>query len=370
VRNDTGPASTSAALAARAARALAVLSALAILPALAAAPAASASAAAPAGGPSGIGLAAGGPAVLASAADYAKALTSPDWTSTPDGLVYDSCVYQIPQGATLDTTRDEIVLASGATRKLPADCRYPRLVQPAPAAAASTGTAAGPAAAHPDYLDEIFDAQADWPALGGFIPFNGLEEQMAVPAAPSPGATDYLFSGFYASAAAQDSFLESVIGYGPTSGGGSKTIGYNSLWIASYYVWSGGVAVGSLRAVSASDTIQTHIWTVGSTGAPSNCASDCSWIINTFDETTGHEQESTLRVKSTPAYTELIGGGLASNGKHCDQLFPGGHGAFRHIADTSTQGSLTLSFYRGPFTQCSASFTGSTTSLDLFWKLH
>ncbi len=81
------------------------------------------------GGPSGIGIRAGGPKVSSSAALYARALKSRYWLRTPDGLEFHSCVHQIPRGGTLDTIHSKIILASGAVRSF-ASCQYPRLVRP------------------------------------------------------------------------------------------------------------------------------------------------------------------------------------------------------------------------------------------------
>jgi hypothetical protein len=327
---------------------------------------------APAGGPSGIGLTAGGPAVLASAADYAKALTSPDWAATPDGLVYDSCVYQIPQGATLDTTRNQIVLASGATRKLPADCRYPRLVRAAqataagPAAASPSAASPGaitPDAATPGINDGLFVADMRQTYLFGYEPFNWFFEDIKVPAAPSPAtsSTSYLMGGLAAFADNQWSDLLSVVGYGATRGNGGTTIGYNALWIASYYTWSGGVAVGSLRRVGAGDTIQASTDAAGS-----GCAGDCTWTVTTADLTNG--QDSVLTVKSTPQYSWADGAGVASNGTHCNQLFYNGEGIFRNIQVGTPEfsGPVPLEWQIGG-SQCSVTITANDTAINIVW---
>ena len=79
-------------------------------------------------------IAATGWGVGADAAAYAAASVSPDWVKTPDGLQNTSCVYRIPDGGRVG--KGDIVLASGARRKVPA-CRYPRLVKKAQAPAAS-----------------------------------------------------------------------------------------------------------------------------------------------------------------------------------------------------------------------------------------
>ena len=80
-------------------------------------------------GPSGIGLARGGPKVRFDAALFAKAMKSADWTKTPDGLLYKSCVHQVPPGATLVAARNEIVFKNGKVHTF-APCPYPRLVAP------------------------------------------------------------------------------------------------------------------------------------------------------------------------------------------------------------------------------------------------
>lgn len=76
----------------------------------------------------------GGPDVLVNSTYYDRAINSSDWGNTPDGLVYKSCIYQIPSGVEVDSTHNEIIEASGATLPAP-PCPYSRLLKPSAATA-------------------------------------------------------------------------------------------------------------------------------------------------------------------------------------------------------------------------------------------
>ena len=88
---------------------------------------------------SGIGMPEGlnnrGDGVLRSAMYYARALKSKLWLPGPNGLVYQSCVYTVPNGSTVDTIHGRITSPTGAVRPLQR-CAYPMLANPAAVARA------------------------------------------------------------------------------------------------------------------------------------------------------------------------------------------------------------------------------------------
>lgn len=312
-----------------------------------------------AGGPSGIGIRAGGPKVSSNAALYARALKSRSWLRTPDGLEFHACVHQIPRGATLDTIHSKIILASGAVRSF-ASCRYPRLIRPGQARSQARAQAR-PAVA---------------PTTGGWLQaswwnaptwLTSLSVRYALPTAPTvSGATDYLFSSF--EDAAGDSIIQPVIGYGSTAASGKPStgaIGGNLMWMDSYYVWgANNVAAGFLYRETPGDTI-------AGTMTASSCNSSgggCTWAIRTTDTNNGNA--SSISVVSSPSYVSAQGGVLESYGASgCNMLFANHHGVFRSIAiDTHGAAPATPAFQHEVFDQeCGMSMNISATSADILW---
>jgi hypothetical protein len=313
-----------------------------------AAPTAAGAAAAPAGGPSGIGLNTGGPQVLGSATYYGRALSSPDWTTTPGGLVYKSCVSQIPKGGTLDAADNTILLASGATRPIP-DCPYPRLVQPAATAAAGASAPSVVGPFDPDWLV----AEQGTSESG---PLNELRVGMAVPSRPHDPVSsraDYLSAGFFAVTGSTEWILEPTIGYGPG----------NIFFIASYFFKGSAVVRGPVAEdVAAGNTIEAGIT------AHSACTTSCTWTITTQDRSTG--AESNLVVTTTGTEFADVIAALSSDETNCDQLFGGGDGAFRGLgALTNSRKQATLRFGQlASKNRCGAvASVGNASALDLLW---
>jgi hypothetical protein len=309
------------------------------------------------GDPSGIGMPQGGPDVLMNSTYYDRALNSSDWGNTPDGLVYKSCVYQIPSGAEIDSTHNEIIEASGATLPAP-PCPYSRLVRPATVTATTQSGVAAPAAVNP--------ADTEWLGYATYStssPLNHMTTGYAVPYPPTqPGATDYIFSSFQDSAVT--SILQPVVGFGPTAGNQGTLIGGNYQWIAPYYVWGGNVAVGVLNQVHTNDTIH------GELGPALGCGpggGDCGWNIIVSDVTSGHLASSTLYVNSSPAYTRFDGAVVETTGGGCNKLFSNGHAVFRGVSATTTAGAVSPSWFFFTAGQCSMYITGSGANLDILW---
>jgi hypothetical protein len=107
---------------------------------------------------SGIGLAANlpekGTGVLKNSTFYKRASKSRLWVQTPAGLVFRSCVYDVPSGSFADSIHDRITLPDG--RVLPMKpCLYPRLTLPgAPTSTkAKTTPGRGLARGNGDWID-------------------------------------------------------------------------------------------------------------------------------------------------------------------------------------------------------------------------
>lgn len=317
--------------------------------------------------PSGIGIQAGGPEVVSNISLYDKARKSRDWTSTPDGMEYISCVHQIPSGAKLDSINDTITLASGVVQKI-RDCRYPRLVTPgATAPSAPLRPAASPSAAlrstspstgpNPNWLAAVWDNPGTW--------ISYLSTTYAVPFAPTEnGFTDYIFSSL--ENGSKNTILQPVVGYGATNASGrppTTSIGGNYLWMAPYYVWGNNVAVGSLYRVSALDTISGLV----TSGGCNSTGGGCTWTVSVEDDNTG--QVSEVTVGSDPSFLYAQGGVLESGTSNCSQLFANGHGVFRHIALQDGNGNgITPNWFIGNLkNECNMHVTYSNTSVDILY---
>lgn len=309
------------------------------------------------GDPSGIGMPQGGPDVLVDSTYYDRALNSSDWGGTPDGLVYKSCIYQVPSGAVIDSTRNEIVEASGTTLPTP-PCPYSRLVRPATVTGTTQSGVTAPAAVNPS--DTAWLARA---VLTTSSALKTMATTYAVPYPPTqPGATDYIFSSFQNSAG--NSIIQPVVGFGPTAGYNGSTIGGNYLWIAPYYVNGSNVYVGVLNQVYSNDTIHGTL-------SASNCGSGgggCDWDIRVDDITTGHLQNAALDVNSSPAYIAFDGAVLETNANGCNELFSNHHAVFRGISGATAAGAVSLSWTFITLGQCSMYFSGSGANLDILWS--
>jgi hypothetical protein len=304
-------------------------------------------------GPSGIGLAKTGPRIIASSALYARALTSSDWTITPNGMVYRGCVYELPKSTIIDSADGKLLLPSGATQPVSA-CPYATIVP------SGAKTAAGKVPVRPE-ANAVSAGRTALPALnsgvfspqyGGGCPcgnyttfsswtpgiyndwVNYLSDDYQVPTAPSAnaGQSVFMFSAFEDGAG--DSILQPVLGYGPVEGNSGVLLGGNYLWIFAYYAWSGNVFVtGDPQQVKAGQQIDATI-------SASSCnpgGTNCHWYIDAYDINNGADSNEVAY--SDPVYTTVFGGALEDNATHCNQLFANGHLVFRNIVVEDKSGS-------------------------------
>jgi hypothetical protein len=320
--------------------------------------------------PSGIGIHTGGAKVESNVSFFEKARKSRDWTSTPDGMEYSSCVHQIPAGARLDSINNTITLASGAVQKIK-DCQYPRLVNPdAPSSPAPLHSAATPSVAPNSASPGPSPSTTTWLGAVGADPgtwMSYLSASYAVPFAPTEsGATDYIFSSLENGSG--NTILQPVVGYGTTNASGKppkSTIGGNYLWMAPYYVWGNNVAVGNLYRVSALDTIAGLVTSGGCNGT----GGDCTWTVSIQDENTG--QLSEVTVGSDPSFLYAQGGVLESTtSNNCSQLFANGHGVFRNITLKNGSGNgISPDWYiLDQVNQCNMHMDYSSTAVDILYS--
>lgn len=278
---------------------------------------------------SGIGMPEGlnnsGGGVLKNAVYYDRALKSKLWVPTPNGLVYQSCVYTVPNGSTVDTIHGRITLPTGAVRTLQR-CAYPALASPAaPSASAAAGQPSSTAATN-GWLDQ-FSAAVQSPH-----PLASVTGNMAAPSAPNEintGAQDFAFTGF--SASGTSSILQPVVGWGGLTCSANGVTCSNDtgpfLWMDSNYYWDGNEVSATAAAINPGDTIHFSM-------SASNCNSGgggCSWFISMVDYNTS--ATSAFTVVSSPVYDLYEGGVFEShNAQDCNQLFANGHLAWRGLS--------------------------------------
>jgi hypothetical protein len=291
---------------------------------------------------SGIGLAANlperGVGVLPNSTYYERASKSRLWAQTPAGLVYRSCVYNVPSGSYVDSIHDRITLPNGRVL-LMKPCPYPRLTLPGTSTAPKPKTAAagGLARSNGNWIDG-FEADS-LPHLGG------LSVSIAAPYPPNrtnSSLWEYQWTALQSSDG--QSLLQPAVGWGGLSVSTYRPPLAGDTEMASYYYWSGNSVAGTFYSVNPLDTLNASVFA-------SNCGSGgggCTWGLQIVDENTG--QDSTLTVGSSPVYTSVVGE-LESNvgsvsGANCQSLFANHHLVWRHLqVQTETLSVVSPSYY-------------------------
>jgi hypothetical protein len=291
---------------------------------------------------SGIGLAANlpekGVGVLQNSTYYERASKSRLWDQTPAGLVFRSCVYDVPSGSYVDSIHDRITLPDG--RVLPMkQCLYPRLTLPGASVATKTKTAAAGSLARTNgnWIDG-FEAD-NLPHLGG------LSVSIAAPYPPNKTSSSlYEYQWTALQSSDGQSLLQPAVGWGGLSVSTYRAPLAGDTEMASYYYWGGNSVAGTFYSVNPLDTLDQSI-------SASDCGSgggDCTWGMQIIDENTG--QDSELTVGSAPVYTSVVGE-LESNvgsvsGANCQSLFANHHLVWRHLqVQTEALSTVSPSYY-------------------------
>lgn len=225
-------------------------------------------------------------------AAYAAALKSPDWVTTPEGLVNKSCEHTVPPGATFDQNENRVVLASGVKEPAFQRCAYSPLLAPG-----QGETAKAPSAASftPGWQAYSWWNSPQW--------LTGIVSTFEVPKAPSVGGTeDFFFSSLQSSG--NFAIVQAVLRWER-----------NQWYIQSEYYWGGKDVRGNMVAVAPGDTIST---VVGAGGCSSG--GDCSWYIDGTDLVTN--QVSSLNINAAQPFISAQGGvmELPDNPTACNQL--------------------------------------------------
>lgn len=278
---------------------------------------------------SGIGMPEGlnnsGGGVLKSALYYNRALRSKLWIPGPNGLVYHSCVYTVPDGSRVDTIHGRITLPTGAVQSL-RRCAYPALASPAASPAPAAAGQSSPTAATSGWL---YDFRAPTAAPG---PLASVTGNMAAPKAPNElntSVSDFAFTAF--EPADFSSIIQPIIGWGGlkcyANGVGCDNVTGPYLWMASNYLWGGNEVSATAKPINTNDTIHFSM-------SASNCNSaggGCSWFISMVDYNTS--ASSAFTVVSSPAYRDYFAGAFESyHATDCNMLFGNGHLVWRSLS--------------------------------------
>jgi hypothetical protein len=254
---------------------------------------------------------------------YARALKSKLWLPGPNGLVYQSCVYTVPNGSTVDTIHGRITSPTGAVRPLQR-CAYPMLANPAASASQAAAGQSSHTAATSGWL---YDFSNNGPSPGPLASVTGNIGAPAPPNELNTGVQDFAFTGFQA----PGSILQPIVGWGGLTcikNGVTCSNGTGPyLWEDSNYFWSGNEVSAPAQAINTADTIHFSM-------SASNCNSsggNCSWFISMVDNNTS--RSSAFTVISSPVYTSYNGGAFESyHATDCNELFGNGHLSWRSLS--------------------------------------
>jgi hypothetical protein len=295
---------------------------------------------------SGVGLAANlpekGVGVVKNLTYYERARKSRLWGQTPAGLVYRSCMYNVPSGSYVDSIHGRITLPDGQVLPMK-PCPYPRLVPPDTSTATKTPGATG---------SNLTYANGNW--LDGFEADNlpRLDYLSANIAAPYPpnNTTGAPFEYQWTALAGDggDSLLQPAVGWGSLSVSTYRPPLAGDTEMASYYYWSGNAVAGTFYSVNPLDTLAESIQGYNCNSSGNNC----TWWMQITDENTG--QDSQLTVGSYPVYNSVIGElesdvGYVS-GANCQSLFANHHLVWRNLyVQAATGATVTPGYYEtGP----------------------
>jgi hypothetical protein len=263
-----------------------------------------------------------------------------EYVHVPIGWTHPSCIHEVPEGAVIDSARDDVLM----------DGRVIAHYDPCPYKPIYGGAAEGPttpqrgALQGPGYVGWVENTQQLAPPTNGAPGgFDWVSADMIVPGAPAlqNTLTLYLFpalvSGASSGGATGCGILQPVLQWGGSPAGGGSYWSIGSWW------WStGGGNNGfhsGVSAVSTGDRINGVMHLAGYSSPFSK------WAIYAYDTNTGANQ--TLNVSSGqceynvayPVALEVQNGSLTS----CSQV-PSGSMAFENIslyAATSSWSSFT-----------------------------
>lgn len=272
------------------------------------------------------GLNAAGSGVLANARYYDRALKSKLWDPTPDGLVFHSCSYSVPNGSTVDSIRGRITRPNGTVLAV-SRCAYPRLVRPNPASAARVRAtaSAGPISSTSGWLYDFSDVQEPPHPLSEV---SGLSAAPSSPAQPSSSVSNFAFTAFQSTGSA---IMQPILGWGyiatVKNGVSSPNASGPHPWMAAYYAWGGNSVAATVTSVSPGDTISFSMQASGCDSSGGNC----SWFIFMLDE--NDNAESFFTVVSAPTYYNYSGGVYESyHATNCNQLAGNHHLVWRDLS--------------------------------------
>jgi hypothetical protein len=306
--------------------------------------------------------------IVADPVAYGQAVRSGTWVRTPYGLSYRGCVFHVPRNASV--RNGVITLPSGATHRM-RPCEYPTLAYPGPAKTGATERSmSGHSPAEPVTGRAVaqggpcfFGTGGDWWAAScyGAEPswVTSMSEEYAVPTNPAKdGALIFLWGGLEDGSG--DTVLQDVLTWGAN---GTIVTNPNIWYVTPWYVWSNNSVTGPSIHVGAADTILATL-----TASSCNSGGDCTWALKATDKTNGRSTSYT--VGSDVSFDLLLGAVMeVPTASGCVETPANGHAAFRQLAVTGNNGTITPDFGTStPDPQCSVSITASPTGGDILWK--
>jgi hypothetical protein len=293
---------------------------------------------------SGIGLPANLPAkgveVLQNSTYYERASKSSLWGQTLAGLVYQSCMYSVPNGSYVDSIHGRITEPDGKVLPMK-KCPYPRLVPPGASPASGSTAAPGGTLTIPNTATWLDGIEAD-----NLPHLYSLSASLAAPYPPnntnvSPSLFEYQWTALGNVNA--PALLQPALGWGRLTASTWRAPLTGDVEMAAYYYWGGdNVAAGTFYSVKPLDTVRVSIlgYNCGSGGG------DCTWSMQMTDENSG--QVSQLTVGSSPVYTSVIAeleSDVGSTNGNCQSLFANHHLVWRDLTVASNAGTVTDPFY-------------------------
>jgi len=303
---------------------------------------------------------------------YTEALASPDWIAIPGGLVYKSCLHEVPDGS--DVSADGIVTMNKTVVDVFPTCPYSGIVQDpgmASAALAANDPAAiefapdygGPTVINPPAGSSIAQEKTTptgwllaswWTAT---VEITKLSAQWTVPANPaSNGALVYLFPSVEPSGSG-GAIIQPVLQWG-----NNGAFGGNAWVMANWYVPSSGNASYSSPQTTpvGSVIIGTMTRTSSTTG---------TWSIGFTNKSAGTSK--TLSINTGKTSWKAVQGGVleAYSVGTCQKLPKVTSLTFGSISVSSSSGTVTPSFVGYKWvTTCGVSISVTSTSTKLGWN--
>lgn len=309
---------------------------------------------------------------------YAQAEASGNWSPTPDGLAYDACVYQVPNGA--EISADGVVTVGGLVVETASTCPYSGLVpypsNPLGSNQANSTTTNTSASTSPVSGGGVAPAQIPLPntapkgwwaaSTANTAQVTDFSAQWVVPANPVATGNQLVYMFPSVQPASMTYIVQPVLQWGQYYNQMKNIrLGGNKWIVANWYVAPGDdVFISSSQDTVTGHTISGDMYRSSGTSG--------SWAVSFTDLTTGFGSGFGI-ASSVISWTTVQGGVLEVYGAtSCDQVSSSGQVTFSNIKLTTTNGVATPQFtllrpndaYSATPCGANATWTGSTTTVS------